>query len=387
MGKIIASILIITLSTACIQVNLDRRELITFNRELNPAFPDPAPLRNLFYATQDGGYLLGGNVVEGDMLVLSTDELGDLRSTFSISSAGVAQSVIPLQEEQRWLVTGYDARNPLLVRLNVQGEAESIDSSLLINFEEQVGAVKNVRFHDIIQAPDSSLFICGSLRQSLGGDWVLLSHLDPAGNLSWQQRYEYRAVAYDLVLYDENTILMAGLVNNGQVILYSVDTNGKFNWREALPNAYSSRAPNISITKEGKIAIAATRMVQGQEDIVCFIYDEANGNLLSSKELGSPFLSEKGQFVTTTRDSALLVVGGVEGGSETERYAAFKYVPSTQDVEWERYYRGSEKSETAVFSCLQVNSDQGFIMAAIESSDNGESQFRLIKTDEEGIVE
>ncbi|KGE85816.1 MAG: hypothetical protein ACE362_02990 [Phaeodactylibacter xiamenensis] len=388
MGKTIACTLIVLLLAACIQINLDRRELITFNRGLNSAFPDPTPLRNLFYATQNNKeYLLGGSAVEGDMMVLSTDELGDLQSTFSILSAGIAQSIIPLQEEQFWLVAGYDARNPLLVWLNAQGEAERIDSSLFADFEEQVGAVKYVRFHDIVQAPDSSLFVCGSLRQSLGGDWVLLSHLDPAGNLLWQQRYEYRAAAYDLMLYDENTILMAGLVNNGQVILYNVDSNGKFKWREALPNAYSTRAPNISLTKEGEIAIAATRMVQGQEDIVCFIYDAASGDVLDSREIGSPFLNEKGQFVTTTRDSALIVVGGVDGGTDAERYAAFKYRAPSLSTEWERYYQGSEKANTAVFSCRQVSSDKGFIIAGIESSENGESQFRLIKTDEEGAVE
>lgn len=199
--------------------------------------------------------------------------------------------------------------------ITVQQEAAT-QTNVGVVWKKVIGGNGNDYGYSIIKTPDGGYLLSGRTSSNNSGDVpatkggidMLAIKIDAAGNLAWQKTYGGNADEYSVAAAatPDGGFVLTGYTltnNNGDVganhgatdfYVVKINAAGALQWQKSLGGAHDDRPNAVTVTTEGRIAVAGYTSSNntgdvganhGNEDMWIVLLDN-NGNLLSKKSLG-----------------------------------------------------------------------------------------------------
>jgi hypothetical protein len=372
---------ILTVTAACIKIDLDKREILTFNRQdgsLQLGVNDKIPMELL----SDSSLILGGTNSSGQMLLIDmfvNDTNLFIRKQKSDFGKGLVQAIHPIGDDVR-VVGGYSSTNSYLVWFDREWGVQRKDS-LFNKFRTKDLLAKSVVLHDLVLTDDSFYMICGSYQQTLGERRMMLAKLAEDGELLWYKTYDSQVSAYQLEILPEGDMALAAKTEDNRFLVYMVDSEGVIEWKREIPQAYALPVPAIALAYDGGVVALATRVSGSGEELLLFAHYQNDG-AYAERLLGAEnglLLRGRAAAITPVRKRTYAVLGT---GPSLGNYIAARIDENGQTL-WSQEYLSDFPSRP--LACHQVF-DQGFVIAGVDISDDTKGFVRLIKTDEDGRI-
>lgn len=277
-------------------------------------------------------------------------------------------------------------------------------ATVAIAWKKLLGGSGNDYGYSIIKSPDGGFLLSGRTTSNNNGDvgptkggmdmWV--AKLDAAGSISWAKTYggnadEYSAAA--AVTPDGGYVLTGYTLsnNNGDVgtnhgatdfWVIKINATGTVQWQKTLGGIADDRPNAITITSEGKIAVAGYTASNnngdvganhGSEDIWIVLLENTNGNLVWEKTFGGNG-SENAKALAATTDGGLFVGGTTTSNSNGDVGAGkgstdMWVLRLTKDgaITWKSSFGGNNADE---LNALTVGPNNTLIAAGSTKSNN-----------------
>jgi hypothetical protein len=261
-------------------------------------------------------------------------------------TSGTANEVIQVKTKENSTAT---VRTTVLTVSMVNGKvaAKSISVEQLagaqtnfnLMWKKVIGGNGNDYGYSIIKANDGGYLLSGRTSSNNSGDVpatkggidMLAIKMDAAGNIAWQKTYGGNADEYSVAaaaLADGGYILTGYTLSNangdvgsnhGATDFWVVKINaaGTLQWQKTLGGTGDDRPNAITITTEGKIAVAGYTASNntgdvgtnhGNEDMWVVLLDNINGNIIQKKLLGGNG-SETAKAIAAAPDGGVYVGG------------------------------------------------------------------------------
>lgn len=365
--------------TACIKINLDRREIFTFNKTLvsfeNLGDHQYIPL----YIDRENSYWVGGIDDRNQSLISVYDQTGDLDQQFIINSPGEVSAICPINDtDSTFLLTTTTGEETYLVVINRFGQTLQIDS-LRPKINMVIGLVAEVTVIRMIPASDRGWLLTGTIKQSLGGPRLLLVKLTPSLAVEWVRTYQSDLTGCGLLLTSDNQIAILSFNSARHLTLGLFDEAGVLQWSKSIPNASAATSPNL-ILKGDTLLTTASRVVFGTSDVLVVGYNLA-GSRVFEKTYGLPAFQEAGSALAVMRGDGILIFSTDHSNQD---YKIMRIEGYSGLITWGKTL-SAESTTFQGFTCIQT-SDFGIAALAFESLTNGTKAYRLIKTDEVGEI-
>jgi len=366
--------------------------------------------------TSDGGYILAGSSesTNGDVVgnhggfdfwVVKMSSSGTIQWQKSLGgNASDGANSIQQTLDGGYILAGYSGSSNGDVTGNHGSDdywVVKLNSSGNIQWQKSLGGSGFDEAYSIQQTSDGGYIVAG-ISSSNDGDvtgnhgnydyWVV--KLDPSGNIQWQKSLggTNPDLANAIRQTSDNGYIVAGytLSNNGDVTvnygfrdywIVKLDSSGNIQWQKSLGGSGMDQAHDVQQTQDGGYIIAGYVLssdgdvtnYQGSRDYWIVKLDPS-GNLQWQKTLGGTNI-EEAYSISLTSDGGYIVGGQSQStdGDITTNHGMFDYwivkLGSTGNIEWQKSLGGSN---TDTLYAIQPTSDNGYIMAGITQSGDGD---------------
>jgi len=188
-----------------------------------------------------------------------------------------------------------------------------------------------VNNHSMIKSATDDFFSLGYYDMYVYGPQLQfqvsnIRKFDASGNLQIDSLYDFQIQTVSISPTNDGGCIVAGNHDNsGQtdIFLIKLDANGEVNWTSEFGSALNENTVQAMQTVDGGYAVIATvpdLILLNQHDIV-FIRCDANGDSISSKQMGST-LNETALHLEQTPDSNFAILGTTTGYGPNRIYFA-----------------------------------------------------------------
>ncbi len=229
-----------------------------------------------------------------------------------------------------------------------------------------------------------------SIEERNGDIWLIKT--DPFGEMEWEKIFGgmNSDIGKTVKQTSDGGYVLAGVTNsiegrNNDIWLIKTDSNGNIEWSRIFGGSGHEEDPYVQQTSDkGYIIICASNTFgSGRYDFWVIKTDE-NGVIEWNRTYGGN-LDDNGKSIEQTSDGGYILSGS------TKSFGSGKYdfwVIKTDEngvIEWNKTYGGPLNEN--IWS-IQQTLDCGFILSGCTSSyGNGDYDFWVIKTDENGVIE
>jgi hypothetical protein len=343
----------------------------------------------------DGGFTLIGNTYsfgagDADIWLVKTDSNGNMEwnKTFGTEGYEVAQDLIVTDDE------GYIILGQTTSFGAGEGDAWLIKTDSIGNMQwnKTYGGIGSDKGWKIIRTSDNGYAIAGITNSyGQGGNDYWLFKTDSVGTLQWNMTFggTEDERARGIIETADNGFLLTGWSGSYgagglDYWLVKTDPNGNHEWNQTYGGTDTERAiATISTNDGGYITAGNTASFgQGETDFYLVKIDNS-GNMAWNKTYGGAEAETPFSIIKTT-DGGYGVAGHSYSLGAGENDFWFVKTDSTGNILFNQTY-GGEMSDTS--RALIQTPDGGYIIAGFTASfGQGENDFWLIKTDENGII-
>ncbi len=367
----------------------DKIDFVTFNKELsNINFS--ANLKNAFIeSVPEQSFLIGGQGQNGEFLIVSTDDKGDVKAVHDIASEGALHSLKFDENEngtgKRILALGEVNDNSMLFEVDSAGNLTQKHFEVFVEtFNQKLGGIEFVKAYDFLIDENRNYYITGQLKQFLDPtSRVFALKLSADYQVLWSRVYTFNSIGLNLSL-DQSKNLLIGGYEASNVAIYSIETeNGNLNWNKTIYNVeLESRqmATDVFSEENGDLLLSGWMLTNG--DSIDFFRFASNGVSVGvNPEIQGQENSFVSQGFAKTRDAGLLSVGIpylltnpidnflIYRESNTEKLQKLHSIPN-------------------LVACdgLFQTADFGYAFLLVLRNDVGTFNLRVLKTDEVGEI-
>ena len=262
-----------------------------------------------------------------------------------------------------------------------------------IRFQKTYGGMGFDEAWSVVQTPDGGYAIVGQTDSFGAGErdfWLV--KVDANGNALWNKTFGGKDVdiAYSIALIDDGGYALVGDTSSFgagsfDFWLVKTDSTGNIQWNKTYGGKRTDGANSVVQTSDGGYAIAGHTSSFGAGDWdFWLVRTDANGTGLWSKTFGTP-KTDYAYSIVQTIDRGYAIAG------YTSSFGAGRYdfwlvkTDENGTIQWNQTY-GGKNSEWA-FSIVQTT-DEGYAMAGYTSSFGaGQMDFWLVKTDASGNMQ
>ena len=345
--------------------------------------------------TSDGGYAMVGQTYsfgagDSDIWLVKTDSYGNLEwnKTFGTQDHEEANHLTSTDDGGYIIVgtctpSGFEYRDAWIIKTDSYGNRQ---------WNKTYGGNGDDKPWRIIKTSDNGYAIAGRTSSySAGRNDYLLFKIDSTGNLQWNTTFggAEEESARGILETPDNGFLLTGWSGSygaGELDYWLVktDENGIHEWNQTYGGTKTERAITTIPTNDGNyITVGNTASFgQGETDIYLIKTDNF-GNLIWNLTYGG--VSAETPFdIIKTSDGGYGITGHSFSFGVGENDIWFIKIDSVGNVIFNQTYGGERAdSSRAVFQ----KSDGGYVIAGSTSSfGQGEGDFWLVKTDENGVV-
>ena len=350
--------------------------------------------------TAEGGFIITGYTYssgagESDVLVLRTDDLGELIWSKTIGGCGwETGNSVCLLPDGGYVIAGETtsgqagSRDMYLIRL---------DSSGNILWEKTFGGSGVDTAESVCTTQNGDILVCGYTESFGNGESdIYVVKTDSDGEVLWEKTFGGAGPETgDCIVPDvNNNFLIAGstgsYTSNRDAFLVQIDSEGELIWSdyygdEGGEEGYD-RATSVCLLSDGGYALAG----ESNGDDFCgafLVKADSLGNEIFVNCYGDGFY-DYGRDVIESEDGGIIICGSTKSypNCENDIYL-FKTTPDGQLV-WEKTFGTEGKSEWGEAIC-RTSDGNYVILGQTESYGSGGFDVWLIKTDDplQGVSE
>jgi hypothetical protein len=373
--------------------------LITFGQTTsmwNQTYGGPA-IEVCFSAveTTDGGHALVGHTYsfgsgDADIWLIKTDPNGNMvwNKTFGTQNSENGNHLIAT-DDGGYIIAGtitpreHEYREVWLIKTDSTGECQ---------WNKTYGGTGDDKPWKIIQISDNGYAIVGrTSSNSQGKNDYLLFKIDSIGNLEWNTTFggAEEESARGILETPDNGFLITGWSGSygaGELDYWLVktDINGEHEWNQTYGGTKTERALTTISTNDGNYIIVGNSASFGQGETDLFLVKIDNsGNQIWNMTYGGT-AAETPFGITKTLNGGYGIIGRSYSFGAGEDDVWFIKTDSEGNMIFNQTYGGElADSGRAIFQ----KTDGGYIIAGTTSSfGQGENDFWLLKTNEEGVI-
>ena len=343
----------------------------------------------------DGGFTLIGSTYsfgagDADIWLVKTDSNGNMEwnKTFGTEGFEVAQDLI-VTDDEGYIILGQTTSFGA-------GEGDvwliKTDSTGNMQWNKTYGGIGGDKGWKIITTSDNGYAIAGITDSyGQGGNDYWLFKTDSLGTLQWNMTFggTEDERARGIIETTDNGFLLTGWSGSYgagglDIWLVKTDSNGNPEWNQTYGGADTERGISTIPTNDGGYITAGNTASfgQGETDLYLVKIDNS-GNMAWNKTYGGAAAETPFSIIKTT-DGGYGVVGHSYSFGAGENDFWFVKTDSTGNILFNQTY-GGEMSDTS--RALIQTPDGGYLIAGFTASfGQGENDYWLIKTDENGII-
>jgi len=362
----------------------------------NQTYGGPA-IEDCFYATEttDGGCAMVGYTYsfgsgDADIWLVKTDLYGNLEwnRTFGTQDYEAAQHLIATDDGGYIIVGtcipfGFDNRDVWLIKT---------DSSGNIQWNKTYGGNGDDKAWRIIKTSDTGYAIVGRTNSyGQGANDYLLFKTDSSGNIQWNTTFggvEEESARGILETPDNGFLLTGWSASYGagklDYWLVKTDVAGNHEWNQTYGGTETERAITTIPTNDGNYITLGNSASFGQgETDIYLVKTDNSGNLVWNITYGGP-LAETPFDIIKTSDGGYGITGHTYSFGVGENDIWFIKTDSRGNMIFNQTY-GGEMADSS--RAIIQKSDGGYVIAgSTYSLGQGENDFWLIKTNENGVI-
>ncbi len=371
---------------------------------------------NSIQQTTDGGFIVAGRSVSSDgdvsqsfggndVWIVKIDTAGDIiwEKSFGGSTWDEARC-IQQTNNGGFIVAGHSNSNDGDVTGNHGNDdywIVNLDSAGNLVWQKSFGGSGDEEAYSIQQTNDGGFIVAGwsnSNDSDVTGNhgnhdfWII--KLDSIGNLIWQKSFggsnEDDAHSIQQTMDGGYLVTGASRSNDGDVTgnhgdddfwVVKLDLNGGLVWQKCFGGTYVEYGHSGLQTPYGNFIIAGwTGSVDGDVSgnngsaDYWIIKLDSNGNLTWQKCLGGTD-GDMANYISLTKGDGFIVTGSSisDDGDVSENNGLHDYwvskLDSTGNLEWQKSLGGSSQDDAY---CIQQTADDGFIVAGVTHSSDGD---------------
>jgi hypothetical protein len=340
--------------------------------------------------TSDGGFALAGStnssgstVYSTDFWLVKTDEFGNMQwnQTYGYEEFDEFQSLVETSDGG-YALAGFTGSETYfdfwLVKTDINGN---------LMWNKTYGQIYRDYCYSVVETSDGGFALAGYTLSLVGNleDYLLIK-TDSSGNMLWNKTYggEKRDYAYSLVETADGGFALGGYSGHldSKFLLVKTDAFGNMEWNKTYGGEGKDRAYSLIETSDEGFVLAGRTTSFGVDSIVFYLVKtDVNGNLQWNKTYGEPSYGWGGYSVIETSDGEYAFTG-VATYSNQDGWLIKTDVNG--NVVWNQTYMLNGQQTT---SSLVETSDGGYALGGYTESVDGDSDFWLVRTDEQGIPE
>ena len=372
----------------CVKWNLEKFEIVSFRKEVSlPDYEIGANPKNGILQTTSSEYWILGNTANDSILLTIMDE-----EALSFSSRqlgpGKGHSIIQLPTaDSNYVAVATTSDNALLLWLDKGGSLLDVDS-LKSQVNSELGLVEQVIAYDLLYSTDGKIIIVGAVRQSIGGNRLLIMQMDPAvstDSLTRIQTYTENTFATSIDQLPNGDYVLAGFRNDQNIVISYLQSDLVFKWQNVLSNTIFSENAEVVVGTDGRIYTIGTEInANNDPDPVIYCLNPENGDEIWRKDNLFAFSNGAGYDLSLGTDNTLLVLSTQTADNAFFYYHLTKMGYDGSAILFSQSYPEQGSKDERPMSVLMTN-DEGFLMFGLVNND-GIYSYRVIKTDAEGVT-
>jgi len=255
-------------------------------------------------------------------------------------------------------------------------------------WSQTFGGIKNDLAYSLIETSDRGFVIAGITDSFGNGQEIWLIKTDGKGNAEWNQTY-----GPSTIFHLSDGLKLIETFDGGYAIasgtrFVKIDKNGNMIWNQTYEGSEYEHIHSFIQTKDGGYALTGS-LVEGDlfygTTDCWFIKTDVNGNLEWNQTYGETSFYEEANSLVMTSDGGYVLAGttgSIDGGN-----GDFWLVKtdSSGNMEWNRAYGGA--ATEVANSLIQINEEGFVIVGSTTSFGSGYSDFWLVKTDQDGNIQ
>ena len=255
-------------------------------------------------------------------------------------------------------------------------------------WSQTFGGIKNDLAYSLIETSDRGFVIAGITDSFGNGQEIWLIKTDGKGNAEWNQTY-----GPSTIFHLSDGLKLIETFDGGYAIasgtrFVKIDKNGNMIWNQTYEGSEYEHIHSFIQTKDGGYALTGS-LVEGDlfygTTDCWFIKTDVNGNLEWNQTYGETSFYEEANSLVMTSDGGYVLAGttgSIDGGN-----GDFWLVKtdSSGNIEWNRAYGGA--ATEVANSLIQINEEGFVIVGSTTSFGSGYSDFWLVKTDQDGNIQ
>jgi len=340
------------------------------------------------YQTSDGGYIITGRTDsygngETDLWIIKTNLFGmeEWSKTLGGSRDDEGYSVIQ-SNDGSYIVLG---------RTESSGNGESdiwimkINSLGNIQWEATFGGPYDDWGFEVQQTSDRNFILIGSIyNMNNGRDDICLIKINPQGKQIWKKEFggPNMDIGYSVRETIDNGFILLGYTQSFgagifNILLIKTDEYGEILWEKVITENSMGIGNDIIQSHDGGYVITGGTSIPGQYIDLLLLKTDEYGNKLWSKTFGSIGF-DAGFAIHETIDQGI-IISGVTSSQYGQSDTWLIKTNSNGTIEWSQTY-GKENDNEDGLSVLQTD-DHGYIITGTNSGN-----ISLIKTDINGNI-
>ncbi|MCW4016836.1 MAG: hypothetical protein NWF06_10735 [Candidatus Bathyarchaeota archaeon] len=348
-----------------------------------------------FIKTSDGGYAIAGGTESfgaggADFWLVKADSSGNMEwnQTYGGENDDCANALIESSDGGYVLAGGTDSFGAglydfWLIKTDATGNME---------WNQTYGGEEDDCAYTLIEASGGGYVLAGETSSVGAGEvdfWLI--KVDSSGNMEWNQTYGGTAYenVYAIVEVSDGGYVLAGETETFSTLGYDcwlikTDAAGNMEWNQTYSGESSTGGSAFVQTSDGGYALAGgAASVDGADYDFWLVKTDANGTLLWTQTYGGESY-DVAWSIAEASDGGYLIAGGTSSfGAGVYDFWLVK-TDETGNMDWNQTYGG--ESYDVAWSIAEA-SDGGYILVGETSSFGaGDSDFWLVKTDENGII-
>ena len=371
MKKYFLLFIIFSSFSSCIKWNLDRLEIISFDRTFPSSNNDIGTLFKKEVIETDNSYVVAGNTNDGSLMLSFINKNGSLLNDV-ILDLGSANSII--QNENNLVVTSnIDSTFFLNVFSSVGSIIESFNYFDELN--TAIGILKNVQAQDIIQLQNKDFIISALIQQEIGPKRLALIKINSFYQLEWIRSYQNNTFMTSLVEDNEGNIVGSGY-EDGKAFVAKFSANGNQLDIKTYNQSLNDSLNNL-LFFDNRIYVTYTSTKEEDKKIAVVCIDNNFSTLWNNSLSESNF---KGFIIAPQADSTLMLLGSNYADSEDlhlinlNRDGSFNWSEIYPSQTFQQPYGLFQTEEKGLVLFSQANSED-------------ENMFHFIRTDSRGKLE
>lgn len=290
-----------------------------------------------------------------------------------------------------YLLGGYIHTGQMLItRLNAQGKSFYLKDFGTANFDQ---------LHSLISMPDGSAIAIGTSQtsrdtndnmfiQGLGRNDVYLVKFRPDGQIRWRKKYgsTKKDIGVDGAATSDGGFILLGITQEAddfKLWLAKISDTGDTLWVKDYPKSGRQKAFKITRLSDGDYLISASFENKNNQDNIRLIKIDNEGNVLWERDYFNN-AHEHLNDVNVDMRGNIIGVGYSQAENQGDKDALVRYYDHNGDLLWERKF-GKHRQDS--FNAVSLLHDNSFAIAGFTKSfANKGRQIWVMKLNDDGSL-